>query len=98
MRSAVAGVVGVTLGVGLGRWVSLRSDYLRGNYDIDSTDAEILAYSERGFSSSGIAKRADLVEETVRRHLDRLEDEHGLAAVLACRTDQFGIESELGRR
>lgn len=79
-----------------GRWVDRRSQYLKRATGLDETDAEIIAYSELGYSSGGIAKKVDLGEGTVRNHLDEIADQYGDTAVYALRAEELGIEADLG--
>lgn len=58
-------------GLSLDRWTSRRGDYLAANTRLSRREGEALAYSERGFSDAGIAKRLDSTRGTVRQYLDR---------------------------
>jgi DNA-binding NarL/FixJ family response regulator len=70
--------------------------YLERATSLNSTDAEIVAWSELGYSSAGIAKKADLGESTVKAHLKEIADKYGERAIYALRPDQLALEGPLG--
>jgi hypothetical protein len=55
----------------LDRWASRRAEYIERTTKLSNREALALAYSERGVSDSGIAKRIDSTEGTVGNYLDR---------------------------
>ena len=57
--------------LGLERWASRRAEYLERTTVLSNREALAVAYSEQGFSDSGIAKRIDATESTVGTYLDR---------------------------
>ena len=57
--------------LGLERWASRRAEYLEWTTVLSGREALAVAYSERGFSDAGIAKRIDSTEGTVGNYLDR---------------------------
>lgn len=79
----------------LERWTKRRADYLENHTALERIDAELIAFSELGFSASGIAKHIDLVESTVRRHLEEIADLYGEQAVWARKTDDLGIDEPI---
>jgi DNA-binding CsgD family transcriptional regulator len=54
------------------RQVDGRARYIAGATDISRTTAQALAYSELGYSTSGIAGQLDCAESTARGYLDRI--------------------------
>jgi len=78
------------------RWADRRQQYLKRATPLDETDAEIVAWSELGYSSAGIAYKVDLGESTVRSHLKEIADKHGERAIYALRPDQLALEAPLG--
>lgn len=75
------------------RWVDRRSGVLSSRHDVRESVAETLAWSELGYSSSGIAKRADTTRATVRAHFDVAGEAIDEAALLAKRANQVGIDA-----
>ena len=57
--------------LGLERWTSRRAEYLEATTILSYREALAVAYSERGFSDAGVAKRIDSTEGTVGNYLDR---------------------------
>lgn len=55
------------------RWHERRSQFLESKYDIPEQLAEALAYSERGYSASGIADMMDVTDSTASGYIDRIE-------------------------
>jgi DNA-binding CsgD family transcriptional regulator len=78
------------------RWTERRSQYLESEYGLEERHAVTVAWSELGYSSSGIAERAGFAEGTVRAYLDELAESVGEAAVWAKRPDEIGVEAPLG--
>ncbi len=80
------------------RWVERRSQYVESKHGLDERHAVTVAWSELGYSSSGIAKRAGFAEGTVRGYLEELAEELGEAAVWAKATGELGVEAPVGGR
>ncbi len=78
------------------RWAERRAQFIRSEYQLDYRHAITLAYSEIGFSSSGIAARTQFAENTVRGYLDEMADTFGQAAVWARHPDAIGLETNIG--
>ena len=78
------------------RWADRRAQYLKRAGDLDDTDARIVAYSELGYSESGIAKQVELNHSTVRSRAKEIEEQLGERALYALRPDELGIEAPLG--
>jgi hypothetical protein len=66
--------------LGLGRWASRRGEYLEATTLLSRREGLAVAYSERGFSDAGIAKRTDSTAGTVGNYLDRAVAYAGPAA------------------
>lgn len=66
-----------------------RARWLACAYDADEDVMLTLAYSELGFTSSGIASRVGVTEATVRQRLDDLAREYGLVAVSSRRPEEL---------
>ena len=77
------------------RWVDRRSQVLRRRDGLDAPVAEAIAWHELGCSSSGVAKQIGSTQATVRDYFDRVEADHGLAAVVIKRADERGVEAPL---
>lgn len=77
------------------RWVDRRSQYLKRSTPLDKTDARIIAWSELGYSSTGIAKQVDLGESTIQQHLDEIAENHGRQAVYAKPVSELGLSEPL---
>jgi hypothetical protein len=78
------------------RWAERRAQFVRSEYGLEYRRAITLAYSEIGFSSSGIAARTQFAEATVRGYLDELAAEFGEPAVWFRPPEEIGVEAELG--
>jgi hypothetical protein len=78
------------------RWAVRRAKYVQSARDIEYKYAITLAYSELGFSSSGIAKRSQLTEPTVRAYLDELAEQFGEPTVYAKRSGEIDVEADIG--
>ncbi len=77
------------------RWVDRRMQYLERATKLDDTDAEIIAWSELGYSSSGIAKKVDLGESTVKTHLEEIAEQFGVEATYARPSSGIGVDTPL---
>jgi hypothetical protein len=75
------------------RLATRRANYLEANTELSGSDATALAYSELGFSSSGIAKRTGSTRSTVKQRLRRAMARFGPAAAEV--RLQFEIEHDL---
>ena len=75
------------------RWADRRSTVLEDRHGLRESVALTLAYSELGYSSSGIATRAGHTTATVQDHFAQIEAELGQAALLAKRPDQLGLSA-----
>jgi transposase len=78
------------------RWAERRAQFIESEYDLEQRHAVTVAYSELGYSSSGIAKRTGFAEGTVRGYLDTLAEELGEAVLWAKRSDRLELDGELG--
>jgi hypothetical protein len=78
------------------RWVDRRSQYLKRAAGLDDTNAELIAYSELGYSTAGIAKQVDIGESTVKARFDEIEETYGKPALFARRSDNLAIKAPLG--
>jgi len=65
------------------KYAEARARYLERVADLPRKYGRTLAYSELGYSSSGIAKRLGKTAGTVKKYLDRLEDQYGREALYA---------------
>jgi DNA-binding CsgD family transcriptional regulator len=72
-----------------------RARYLEATTDLRAVEADAVAYSELGYSSSGIAKQIDSTESTVRSYLKRTIAEYGPEAVHARATGDLATEADL---
>lgn len=77
------------------RWVERRAQYLQREYGLRDRLARTLAWSDLGYSSSGIAKRVDSTETTVRSYLDEATERFGPYAVWAKTETQLAIDGAL---
>jgi DNA-binding CsgD family transcriptional regulator len=64
------------------RWVSKRTSYLTRTTKLTDSEAEALAWSECGYSSSGIAGQMDTSQSTVKSYLKSIEALYGLEATV----------------
>jgi hypothetical protein len=56
------------------RWAKHRSPYIERTTDFDSTDAEVIAWAELGYSHSGIAKKIDISRSATKSRMDRIDE------------------------
>jgi DNA-binding NarL/FixJ family response regulator len=56
------------------RWVKHRSPYIERTTDFDSTDAEVIAWAELGYSHSGIAKKIDISRSATKSRMSRIDE------------------------
>jgi len=75
----------------LARQVADRAAFLERTSGLGEREATAVAYSERGFTASGIADEMDTTRGTVRNYLDSAAEQYGVTAV------QPTPESERGR-
>jgi hypothetical protein len=78
------------------RWVDRRSQYLAQEYGVRERLARAVAWSELGYSSSGIGKRLDVTEGTARSYLGEIEERWGWSAAFARAEGELAIESKVG--
>jgi len=57
------------------RWVKHRSQYIKRTTDFDSTDAEVIAWGEIGYSHSGIAKKIDISRSATKARMSRIDEQ-----------------------
>jgi hypothetical protein len=69
-----------------------RARYLDRTTDLDRREALAVAYSERGFSTYGIASEIDATRGTVSTYLDRATARYGPKAVLQHAPDLDDLE------
>ena len=72
------------------RIVRERARYIEATTDLSDSEAQTLAWSEAGYSHSGIAKKVRSTEATVAERLDRIAARYGIEAVLAKQPDERG--------
>lgn len=65
------------------KYANARARYLERVENLPRKYGKTLAYSELGYSTSGIAKRLDKTEGTVKKYFDRLENQYGTEALYA---------------
>lgn len=75
------------------RWATRRAQFLTRIHDLSETRARCVAWSELGFSDSGIAQQLDLTESTVKNHREELEQQFGYGVGMS-RTE-FSIDFRL---
>jgi hypothetical protein len=78
------------------RWVDRRSQYITQEYGVRERLARAKAWSELGYSSSGIGKRLDVTEGTARSYLDEIEERWCWSAAFAKAESELVIEAEVG--
>lgn len=79
----------------LDRWASRRAEYVESTTMLSPSEAEAVAYSERGFSDAGIAKQVDATAGTVTNYLDRAVARFGPRVRLPCLDEDSPIEADL---
>jgi hypothetical protein len=77
------------------RWARERARYIDRTTDLNRSEAEIVAYAELGYSSSGIAKAIGLGASTVRSKFDDIDDVDP-TALLSRRPDELAIRVPIG--
>jgi hypothetical protein len=55
--------------------VKHRSQYIKRTTDFDSTDAEVIAWGEIGYSHSGIAKKIDISRSATKARMSRIDEQ-----------------------
>lgn len=78
---------------GTDRRASRRAAYIESTTELSSIESEALAYSELGFSSSGIAKKLETTTGTVKTYLGRVIARFGPEATFV--RLEFDIERDL---
>jgi hypothetical protein len=79
----------------LDRWASRRAEYVETTTMLSRREAEAVAYSERGFSDAGVAKRVDATAGTVTNYLDRAVARFGPEVRLPCLDEDPPLEADL---
>jgi predicted transcriptional regulator len=77
------------------RFVALRSSYLTQTADLRDPVAEAVAWSELGYSESGIAKRVNRAEATVGTYLDDVAERYGAEAIYARTPEEIHVDADL---
>jgi len=72
-----------------------RARYIEATTELSSSEADAVAYSELGYSESGIAKAIDSTASTVGTYLDRVVAEYGPEAAHAKRPSEIDRERDL---
>ena len=72
-----------------------RARYIEATTDLSSSEADAVAYSELGYSESGIAKQIDSTASTVGTYLDRVVAQYGPEAAHAKRPSELDRERDL---
>lgn len=62
-------------------WAKHRAQYLKRTTDLGPKEAQTVAWSELGFSQSGISKRVDATADTVEKYCGRIVAQYGLVAL-----------------
>lgn len=78
------------------RYAERRASYLSRALGITENEAEVLAWREIGYSSSGIATQVGLSENAVRSHVETLADDYGPDTVLTKLPDEIGVDARVG--
>ena len=71
-----------------------RAQFLEATSELTGTEAKVLAYSEQGYSPSGIAKNVGCATGTAKAALKRIAARHGQPATWPKQADERG-ETEL---
>lgn len=77
------------------RFAELRSRYLAQTTGLDRKVAGAVAWSEIGYSESGIAKRIDRAEGTVGAYLDEVVEEYAPQAAHVRHPEDIAVDAEL---
>ena len=72
-----------------------RARYIEATTDLSGSEADAVAYSELGYSESGIATQIDSTASTVGTYLDRVVAQYGPEAAHAKRPSEIGRERDL---
>jgi hypothetical protein len=81
------------------RWAKLRAQYVERTTDFDATESIIIAWSELGFSHSGIAdfSELDVTRSTVKSRMDEITETADVDGPLWNRQpDKLVIQSPVG--
>lgn len=79
------------------RWAKHRSRYIERTTNFDSTESEIIAWAELGYSHSGISMHTDVGTSTVKSRMGDI-DEQKPTALLTRRPGEIEVESPVGMR
>lgn len=80
-----------------GRYVVERTAYLTRATNLPEERAAVLAWAELGYTHSGIAKRVEQDEPTVRGYLDDIEARYGASTASYTPFDERAIDAPLKR-
>jgi hypothetical protein len=72
-----------------------RARYIEATTDLSSSEADAVAYSELGYSESGIATQIDSTASTVGTYLDRVVAQYGPEAAHVCLPDEFAVDRDI---
>lgn len=76
------------------RYATQRARYISRTTDLRKPEAKAVAYSERGYSIRGAAKRLDTTESTVQAYLERAMARYGLEVTETLLPDEEPPELE----
>ena len=65
------------------QYVRGRTSFLTRKYDLRDEAAQTIAWCELGYSSSGIAKRVGVTDDTVAKYMETIEERFGVEALYA---------------
>jgi len=77
------------------RFVEQRAAYLERSANLPKKQGRVLALSELGYSTSGIAKHVAHTPSTVDNYLEAIEVQFGPAAAYAKLPDELGVDADL---
>ena len=75
-----------------GRWVRYRANWLRRRLDVPEKIGEAIAWSELGYSCSGIAEKTGRSPATIDGYLEEAAERFGAEAALAQPSSQLSID------
>jgi hypothetical protein len=77
------------------RWARERARYIDRATELDRSEADIVAYAELGYSSSGLAKHVGVSASTVKSKFDDIDDVDP-TALLSRRPSELQVTSPIG--
>jgi len=82
------------------RQAQKRAQYLNRTTELDRGKCLVLAYSERGYSTHGIAniKHVDVTQPTVKQWLDEIAEAYGILAVMPKVPDDRGDITQVSQQ